>query len=164
MTNFVFYSKWLILYFGLCFCKWSVFVCLFFLSNSQALPCQFSQIQVVHLCECACVCAHVRAHVLAQMGVASEGTACCCVKRMVFFNCAGNPRLKTGDAIAKVRWLWRSLVMLGKISQLTPHFCFRIDYPKLSSKQPLRETALHFLSISALPPEVFSPSGLLQAT
>lgn len=50
-----------------------------------------------------CVCTRVRAHVLAQMGVASEGTACCCVKRMVFFNCAGNPRLKTGDAIAKVR-------------------------------------------------------------
>lgn len=57
------------------------------------------------LCTCASVhvCVHVRAHVLAQMGVASEGTACCCVKRMVFFNCAGNPRLKTGDAIAKVR-------------------------------------------------------------
>lgn len=119
----------------------------------------------MHLCKCACVCARARMF-LHRWGLPlTEGKACCFVKRMVFFNCAGNPRLKTGDAVAKVRWLWRSLVMPGKISQLTPHFCFRIDYPKLSSKQPLRETTLHFLSFSAaLPPEVFSPSGLLQAT
>lgn len=48
------------------------------------------------------VCVHARA-VLAQMGVASEGKPCCFVKRMVFFNCVGNPRLKTGAAVAKVR-------------------------------------------------------------
>lgn len=81
----------------------SVFVCLFFLSNSQALPCQFSQIQVVHLCKCACVCARARMF-LHRWGLPlTEGKACCFVKRMVFFNCAGNPRLKTGDAVAKVR-------------------------------------------------------------
>lgn len=105
MTNFVFciLFEMTSLYFGLCFFVNGVFSFFFFLLNSQASQCQFRQTQVVPLCECACVCVCPREKVLAEMGVASGGTACCCVKKIGFFNCAGNPRLKPGGAVAKVR-------------------------------------------------------------